>query len=44
MTAAWTEAMKLQRPLPDGSLGIVGHGGKTDEPQEIPTMPSDQLL
>jgi putative SOS response-associated peptidase YedK len=26
------EALKLQRPLPDGSLMIVGHGGKSDSP------------
>jgi hypothetical protein len=33
LTAPWTEAMELQQPLPDGSLGIVGQGGKTDDPQ-----------
>jgi hypothetical protein len=27
------EALKLQRPLADGALRIVGHGGNTDEPQ-----------
>jgi putative SOS response-associated peptidase YedK len=31
MSAPWTKAMMPQRPLPDGSLRIVGHGGKTDE-------------
>ncbi len=30
MTAPWSEAGKLQRPLPDGSLAIVGRGLKKD--------------
>jgi hypothetical protein len=38
MTAPWTEAMKLQTPLPNGALRIVGHGGKTDE--RIETAPT----
>jgi putative SOS response-associated peptidase YedK len=37
MTAAWPEASKLQRPITDGALRIVGHGGKTDE--RIETAP-----
>jgi putative SOS response-associated peptidase YedK len=32
MTAPTEEAVKLQRPLPDGSLQIVARGAKTDEP------------
>ena len=31
LTAPPNEAMKLQRPLPDGSLVIVGTGMKEDE-------------
>ena len=31
LTAPTPEALKLQRPLPDGSLMIVARGGKTDE-------------
>ena len=31
MTAPVAEALKLQRPLPDGALRIVAQGGKTDE-------------
>lgn len=31
MTAPWSEASQLQRPLPDGSLTIVQRGGKKDE-------------
>jgi len=30
MNASKDEALKLQRPLPNGSLVIVAHGGKTD--------------
>jgi putative SOS response-associated peptidase YedK len=32
MTAPTPEALKLQRPLPDGALQIVAQGTKTDEP------------
>ena len=31
MTAAPTEALKLQRPLSDGTLRIVAHGATRDE-------------
>ncbi|MFP5248260.1 MAG: SOS response-associated peptidase [Acidobacteriota bacterium] len=31
MTAPIAEALKLQRPLPDGALHIVARGAKTDE-------------
>ena len=31
MTASAEEALKLQRPLADGTLRIVGRGGKKDE-------------
>ena len=31
MTASPVEALKLQRPLSDGTLQIVAHGAKTDE-------------
>jgi hypothetical protein len=31
MTAPTAEALKLQRPLPDGALRIVANGSKTDE-------------
>ena len=30
MTAPWDEAVKLQQPLPDGSLSIVARGEKRD--------------
>jgi putative SOS response-associated peptidase YedK len=31
MAAPWTEAVRLQRPLPDGTLRIVARGEKKDE-------------
>jgi hypothetical protein len=31
MTAPTAEALKLQRPLPDGALRIVAKGTKTDD-------------
>lgn len=34
MTAPTEEALKLQRPLQDGSLRIVARGLKTDEPKQ----------
>jgi hypothetical protein len=32
MTGSVEEALKLQRPLPDGSLRIFGRGTKQDPP------------
>lgn len=34
MTAPWSEAVKLRRPLPDGSLTIVAKGVKQDPAEE----------
>ena len=31
LRAPWSEASALQRPLPDGSLMVVGRGSKLDE-------------
>ena len=31
MAAPWTEAVRLQRPLPDGALRIVARGERKDE-------------
>jgi putative SOS response-associated peptidase YedK len=38
MSAPIAEALKLQRPLPDGALRIVAQGTKTDEPAEMGTL------
>ncbi|MCW3477457.1 SOS response-associated peptidase [Limobrevibacterium gyesilva] len=44
MTAPPAEALKLQRPLPDGALRIVAQGGKTDDPQQSAAGPAGRLL
>jgi putative SOS response-associated peptidase YedK len=31
LSAPWSEAARLQRPLPDGSLRIVARGERKDE-------------
>ena len=36
LTAPWNEARKLQRPLPDGALRIVGRGSKSDDSGSLP--------
>jgi putative SOS response-associated peptidase YedK len=33
LSAPWTDAKTLQRPLPDGSLRIVAQGEKMDPPE-----------
>jgi len=40
MTAPAAEALKLQRPLPDGTLRIVAQGDKTDEPAPLSLLPA----
>ena len=35
LTAPITEALALQRPLPDGALRIVARGQKRDGPDEL---------
>ena len=32
LTAPWSEASKLQRPLPDGTRHVVARGAKQDGP------------
>ena len=39
MTAPAADALKLQRPLPDGTLRVVATGAKTDEPLVAATSP-----
>ncbi len=34
MTAPASDALKLQRPLPDGALLVVARGGKKDGPED----------
>jgi putative SOS response-associated peptidase YedK len=43
MTAPIAEALKLQRPLPDGMLRIVAHGTKVDG-EASTAVPAGQLL
>lgn len=43
LTAPTADALKLQRPLPDGSLRIVAHGAKEDPGAAVP-LPAGQLL
>ena len=35
LTAPWTEASALQRPLPDGALRVVAQGEKQDGPEGV---------
>ena len=39
MTVPAADALKLQRPLPDGALRVVTTGVKTDEPLVAGTSP-----
>ena len=39
MTTPAADALKLQRPLPDGTLRVVATGAKTDEPLVAATSP-----
>jgi putative SOS response-associated peptidase YedK len=41
MNAPWAEAVKLQRPMPDGSLRIVAKGLKENGRNEQFPLPSD---
>ena len=40
MAAPWTEAVRLQRPLPDGSLRIVARGERKDEAPTAGSTPA----
>lgn len=44
MTAEWSDAKALQRPLPDGSLRIVARGAKQDPLPETPAPVQRSLL
>jgi putative SOS response-associated peptidase YedK len=44
MSAPTAEALKLQRPLPDGALRIVAHGTKEDSGSDTIGVPAGQLL
>jgi putative SOS response-associated peptidase YedK len=44
MSAPASDALKLQRPLPDGALRIVAHGTKEDGGRSIAAAPAGRLL
>jgi putative SOS response-associated peptidase YedK len=39
LAGPWTEAARLQRPLPDGSLRIVARGERKDELAAVEAAP-----
>ena len=41
LRAPWSEAPALQRPLPDGSLTILGSGEKQDGAMELVNLAAD---